>query len=34
MRAMPTMAQASLNPNDYTGSVKGGYAKKQFAGAN
>ena len=33
---MPTMAQASLNPNDKTGSMKGGagYAKKQFADAN
>ena len=36
MRAMPNMAQASLNPNDYSSSIKGGpgYQKKQFADAN
>ena len=36
MRAMPNMAQATLNPNDYTSSYKGGpgFQKKQFVDAN
>lgn len=33
MRAMPTMAQASINPNDFN-SGRGNYQKKQFATAN
>ena len=33
---MPNMAQASLNPNDYNSSNRGGpgFQKKQFATAN
>ena len=36
MRAMPNMAQASLNPNDYSNSNKGGpgFQRKQFANTN
>ena len=33
---MPTAAQATLNPNDYTSSIKGGagFKKKQFTDVN
>lgn len=36
MRQMPTKAQATLNPNDYTSSMKGGpgFQKKQFVEMN
>ena len=36
MRAMPTANQATLNPNDLQGNLKGGagYQKKQYAEVN
>lgn len=34
MRAMPTMAQASINPNDFSGGGRGAFQKKQFQTAN